>query len=276
MSAKAIRLAYVPSDTQKVSRWKTVRHDLVFLFREHGDRPGLDKPFISQGLQIVERSAQNQSASSTLLLRRTQVTLYTKNRLVQGVGISDADYVVTTTVNGKRVRCPFYVCWKNMLERCYSEKYQYRRPTYIGCKVIEKWHSFMAFREWMRTQDWEDKELDKDLIGDGKLYSPENCVFVLSKLNLFFIDSGASRGDCPIGVCKRKGKFMSYVRFDGKLKHLGMFPSASEAHAAWHKAKLEIANGFLDNESNPRIRYAIECGIEKLQLGTIAVAEGAL
>lgn len=46
---------------------------------------------------------------------------------------------------------------------------------------------------------------------------------------------------------------------------LGLFATPDDALAAWLNAKLEIANGYLASESNPRVRYAIECGIEKLQ-----------
>lgn len=189
-------------------------------------------------------------------------------RLVYGVGINDADYITQPVVNGKQITCSFYRCWKSMLNRCYSASTQYCSPTYEGCNVCDEWlNSFMAFREWMRAQEWEGKQLDKDLIGDGKMYLPDNCLFVSQALNSFFTDSGASRGEHPIGVywVKQSGKYKAQIRVNGKQKNLGFFTSPDEAHAAWYNAKLEIANGFLENESNPRIRYAIECGIAKLQ-----------
>lgn len=193
-----------------------------------------------------------------------------KRRLVYGVGVNDADYAVYPIVNGNRIKCPFHRCWQSMLHRCYSAKAQSSQPTYIGCEVCDEWKYFMAFKSWMETQDWKDKELDKDLIGDGKLYSPDNCVFVSKALNNLFTDCGASRGELPIGVYwakreKRVKKYRAMVAINGKQKNLGRFANPDEAHAAWYNAKLEIANGFLDNESNPRIRYAIECGIAKLQ-----------
>ena len=70
-------------------------------------------------------------------------------KLVYGVGINDADYVVQkyetiVYVNGKRKRrlvwiCPFYQSWKHMLQRCYSNKFKERNPTYEGCSVSEEW-----------------------------------------------------------------------------------------------------------------------------------------
>lgn len=69
-------------------------------------------------------------------------------RLVHGIGINDADYVVQVKetigyVDGKRKRklvwiCPYYQAWKHMLERCYSAKFQKKRPTYSGCSVLEE------------------------------------------------------------------------------------------------------------------------------------------
>lgn len=187
--------------------------------------------------------------------------------LIQGVGVNDADYIVTRKINGKRFFCPFYRCWVGMLMRCYCSKTQSRQPTYIGCQVCDEWKYFMAFKSWMETQDWNDKELDKDLIGNGKLYSPDNCVFVSQALNKLFTDCGNARGDHPIGVYWEKAdkKYRARVAINGKRKNLGLFTNPNDAHAAWYNAKLEIANGYLASESNPRIRYAIECGIAKLQ-----------
>lgn len=189
-----------------------------------------------------------------------------KRKLVQGIGVNDADYAIHHTINGKRIECPFYRCWMSMLSRC-TEKLQSRLPTYAGCKVCDEWRSFMAFRSWMQQQEWEGRELDKDMIGNGKLYSPENCVFVPSVLNRLFIDAGTARGEFPIGVSwdKKSAKFRAFISVDSKYKHLGLFTSADKAHYAWLKAKLDIAQTYLDDEQNPRVRYAIQCGIAKLQ-----------
>jgi len=135
-----------------------------------------------------------------------------KNKLVCGVGINDADYEVQPIINGKRVMCPFYAKWVGMLERCYSEKFQNKWPTYIGCYVILDWIYFSNFKYWMQTQPWEGKHLDKDILFPGnKVYGPYTCVFVDQKVNMFLTDSGATRGQYPIGVYyhKESRKFSS-------------------------------------------------------------------
>ena len=94
-------------------------------------------------------------------------------KLVYGVGINDADYSVAKTevighVDGKRKQkrvwgCPYYEVWANMLKRCYSAKCQGKQPTYKGCSVSEEWLRFSNFGRWMEVQDFEGKQLDKDL-----------------------------------------------------------------------------------------------------------------
>lgn len=81
-------------------------------------------------------------------------------KLVHGIGVNDADYVVEIKEklfcekSGKFIRktiwsCPFYVKWKSMLARCYSETMLLKNPSYVGCSVAPEWHYLMAFRAWM-------------------------------------------------------------------------------------------------------------------------------
>ena len=194
-----------------------------------------------------------------------------KTKLVYGVGINDADYVVkkweTFYVNGVRKRklvweCPYYRAWCNMLQRCYSAKYQETHPTYKGCSVSEEWLTFSVFKSWMEVQDWECKQLDKDLIFSGnKVYSKGTCVFVTSVVNLFTTDSGAARGECLLGVNwdKEKGKFKSRCcnPFTKKQEHLGYFTCQEEAHQAWLIRKLELANELAAEQTDERVAKAL-------------------
>lgn len=193
-------------------------------------------------------------------------------RLVYGIGINDADYTVEVkvTISGKGERrrqtvgwaCPFFQRWKHMMQRCYSEAYQRQYPSYVGCSVAVEWHSFMAFRRWMVTQDWLDKELDKDLLaGPSKIYSPTTCLFITSRLNSFLTENTAARGEWPIGVDldKRSGRFRARCRcvVTGKLTHLGCYRAADDAHTAWLDFKLHQARYLASKESDPRIARAL-------------------
>jgi len=178
-------------------------------------------------------------------------------KLVFGFGINDADYAVNPIgFNGKRNSCFFYFTWVRMLQRAYDPKWHARRPTYIGITVCEEWRSFMAFRAWMIEQDWEGKELDKDILVPGnKVYSPETCVFVTSQINSLLTDCAAKRGDWPIGVSlhKRDARFQSHIRENGKLKRLGFFNTPHEAHLAWRKEKVRIVRKAAEECDDPRV-----------------------
>lgn len=183
-------------------------------------------------------------------------------KLVYGVGVNDADYAVQPVVNGRQVMCPFYRAWSNMLERCYSEKYQARQPTYIGCAVYDEWLTFSSFKAWMEKQDWKGKELDKDLLVRGnKVYSPETCVFVDKLTNNFTLDSGATRGEWPIGVYfhNRNGKFQARCRspFSGKWEHVGCFTCPEQGYRAWKRRKHELACQLADSQKDSRVAEAL-------------------
>ncbi len=195
------------------------------------------------------------------------------DKLVYGVGINDLPYRTqvwewVTKDGGKRIRkldflCTYYSSWKDMLKRCYSEKFLESHQTYIGTSVCNEWVYASAFKKWMEQQDWQDKSLDKDIIAPGsKLYSPETCAFVLPATNNFVIASDAIRGEYPIGVSlyKRTGRYIAYCEnpFTRKQEHLGYFSTPEEAHEAWRKRKHELAQIVAATEADPRIVEALK------------------
>ena len=197
-----------------------------------------------------------------------------RNSLIHGIGINDADYVLTKVekVNNKQKLlwiCPFYAAWKKMLERCYSEKLLARYPTYKGCRVCSEWLIFSNFKKWMETQDWKGKSLDKDLLVKGnKVYSPDTCVFVDAGINVFTTDCAKSRGKYLIGVSRHKptNKFLARCSnpFTNKQENLGYFDDELEAHLAWktrkHELACELANTCSDEKLaiSLRNRYLVE------------------
>lgn len=196
-----------------------------------------------------------------------------KPRKVYGVGINDANYAVGPRgPDGKQAWCPYYDTWKGMLERAYSPKLHARRPTYIGVTVCEEWHSFMAFRAWMETQDWQGKHLDKDIIAPGnKVYSPDTCVFVSPALNTLLLDCGAARGENPIGVNwdKRDKKYYSRIKIAGREKYLGRFTCPHEAHMAWRKAKVRVIRDAAREQDDPRIYAGLMRHAARIERGEL-------
>lgn len=187
-------------------------------------------------------------------------------KLICGMGINDADYDVykTERINGKLViiyRCPYYTRWSSMIERCYSDPYLIKHPTYRGVNVCDEWLSFMTFKSWMEKQDWEGKHLDKDLLGDGKLYSPETCAFILPKTNYLLKDNKSQRGEYLLGVTKLKksSKFRACCGdpFGVNKIFIGDYPTELEAHSAWKNRKHEYATSLSDLESDVRVKHKL-------------------
>ncbi len=187
-----------------------------------------------------------------------------KKSLVHGVGINDAEYSIKTIINGKQVSCLFYTRWANMLERCYSKNYQSRYPTYNGCCVCVEWLTFSNFKRWMEKQDWQGKELDKDLLfARNKRYSPETCVFVDVSVNQFLKDRASCRGEFKTGVCYSKSRkcFISSCGnpITKKREFLGHFNTEEDAHLAWKNRKHELACQLAELQADQRVINALKC-----------------
>ena len=110
----------------------------------------------------------------------------------------------------------------------------------------------MAFRDWWLENHVDGWHLDKDIIGNGKEYSKDKCIYVPSWLNCFLINNEARRGDFPLGVsfAQRHKKYASDCRnpLTGSGFRIGYFDSTNEAHEAWVRAKISFAY-----ELRPRI-----------------------
>lgn len=187
---------------------------------------------------------------------------YSRRRLIQGVGINDADYPVTrdSWEGGKRRRewyCPFYMTWKRMLDRvhwrCLST------AAYADTSVCEEWHRFSVFKLWMQSQDWEGKELDKDLLVFGnRCYSATTCCFISRATNAFISGENRQNRCLPVGVSySQDGRFIASITGGGKRRHLGSYSTVKEAFFAWLDAKQQASLTVADHETDPRIKPAV-------------------
>ena len=148
--------------------------------------------------------------------------------------------------NGKHSKC--YEVWVKMLQRCFDEKFQIKRPTYKGCKVCTEWLNFQVFAEWFYNNYYEIEgermHLDKDILIKGnKIYSPNTCVFVPQRINTLFIKRNKVRGEYPIGVSyhKMSKKFIVHCNvYDYKKNkkiNLGYYSTPEEAFNVYKEFK---------------------------------------
>lgn len=177
--------------------------------------------------------------------------------------------------NNKKKDKHFYNTWIGMLERCFSKKHQEKHPTYKGCTVCDEWKLLSNFKKWYDKQHYlEGWHLDKDiLVPNNKIYSPETCRFVPSKINNLLTTCGKSRGKHLIGATwnDRDNTFytissrsLNEIRKDYNLPCVAN--SEIEAHNRWRFLKSKHIVKVLENSDNicSDIKSALLVRAEKL------------
>lgn len=195
-------------------------------------------------------------------------------KIIFGVGVNDADYNITKSIKvaeGKwRIiwTCPYYSKWRGILERCFCPKLKAKRPTYSEVTCCEEWLTFSKFKAWMETQDWQGKELDKDIIGCGKLYSPDTCVFISPIINTCLFINETTRGKYPVGVTKRPSakRYAACIsKSCNKNTSLGTYDCPMQAHRAWQIAKVGVLENLNKTQTDLRVMEALNKVICKLK-----------
>lgn len=186
---------------------------------------------------------------------------------VFGIGVNDADYKTTLYeykyIDGERKqnvkwRCPFYSKWKGMLSRAYSRKTKGRSPTYEGVSVCDEWLTFSKFKSWMEKQDWEGKDLDKDLLVSGnKIYSPDTCIFLGRDVHNFINERVSGKYLHGVSYRKVDRTFEASIFFKGVDLYLGTFKTEDAAHRAWLINKIKYAKILAAEQSDSRIADAL-------------------
>lgn len=147
-------------------------------------------------------------------------------RLVLGKGIND--------VKGSS-RTWQYSLWMNMLKRCYANNPG--DPSYVGCEVSEHFLILSNFIAWVDKlgkplKGW---HLDKDLLGNGRLYSEDTCCFLPLSINMVFKNHNYSSIGLLRGINQQpgSGRFKASRSMYGKVVCLGTFGTQEEAHQAY-------------------------------------------
>ena len=214
-----------------------------FKVLKYNDSRNVEIQFLNTGYEMVARLDNIKSGK-------------VKDRLspsVYGVGVVGTKY----SISEGDVKTKEYVLWCSMLERCYSDTYKKKKPTYEDCEVSENFKSYEYFYEWCNKQigfnndgNGNPFQLDKDLLVKGnKVYSESTCVFLPAEINSLLVKSEASRGEHPIGVSwnKRDKAFVAQVnRNKGQQECLGSFKTELEAFNAYKKAK----ESFVKEQAN--------------------------
>lgn len=155
-----------------------------------------------------------------------------------------------------------YRTWKSMLQRCYSEEYHKKKPTYIGCETCKEWLNFQEYGKWFERNyykiEGEQMCLDKDiLVKHNKIYSPETCIFVPNTINVLFTKSDKTRGESLIGTSPRKnGKYEAQCQIfnpeigKSKKEHLGFYDTQEKAFEVYKQFKENYIKQVADYYKN--------------------------
>ena len=208
-----------------------------FKILKYNDKTNVEMQFLKTGFETVARLDHIKSGEIK--------DPYSPS--VFDVGIVGTKY--PATVNGRITK--EYNRWHSMLERCYSDTFKKKHPTYEGCEVSDNFKSYEYFYEWCQKQIGFNNEgngnpfqLDKDLLIKGnKVYSETTCVFLPQEINKILTKRTTSRGEHLIGVCwsNTNKAFMAQVsKNKGKREHLGFFNTELEAFNTYKQAKEEF------------------------------------
>ena len=138
---------------------------------------------------------------------------------IQGVGFIG---------EGKKAKGKAYSAWTRMFERCYSQKYQKKNPTYIGCTVEPEWHNFRNFEEWFNKTYKHGLCLDKDIkIPGNRVYGPSACILVTQKENNI----------------KAKAKYYVFLSPDGTRHEVYNLAEFSRKHGLDDSSMARVHNG---------------------------------
>lgn len=181
---------------------------------------------------------------------------------------SPLNYEIIHSLSGQR--------WNGIEKRCKIGGHEQRKhPNYIGSQ--NKFRDFQEFVEWSQGevgyQMFEENGnawcLDKDILGNrSKVYSPETCMFIPNRVNVFLTLRTRFRGEYPLGVTwkVKNNKFESQITYNGN-NYLGLFSDPMEAHRAWQLAKIragcELAQQYKD--SHPKLYRGLNAWCDMVQ-----------
>ena len=113
----------------------------------------------------------------------------------------------------------------------------------VGIQGVE----YMVHRlAWFyMTGEWPPYEVDHiDLDGTNNRWSNLRLASPSQNQRNRHLQRNNTSGYKGVHKCKRTGKFMAYIKLQGKRRNLGMFGTAEEAHGAYVRAANDLHQEF--------------------------------
>lgn len=182
---------------------------------------------------------------------------------VLGVGyMGDGRFTSSLKNSGEDAPAEILSYWQRMISRCFNPKEILKNTgrRYIHTGVHKDWFNFQNFAEWaIREPNYNMKfDLDKDLLGEGLEYSPDNCCFLPTEVNVFLAENWTKdTHNLPIGVqylkARTSGSKVGYVsrcHTEKGREYLGYFDDPMDAYRAYKAKKEEFAKTLAEKYKN--------------------------
>lgn len=165
----------------------------------------------------------------------------------QGYG----NYNTRTKVGkGEFIKNKYYQTWENMLARCYYQKTsRYSAYGGKGVEVCDEWLNLQNFAKWYEDNYREGYHLDKDIMGDGSIYSPQVCRFVPQAINNLLVSKCNTDRDLPEGVWRvyDSNKYTSAVSSGGYItEQHTIFDTIEEALCFYREEKTRVVRSYAE------------------------------
>ncbi|MBS5848469.1 MAG: hypothetical protein KID08_22475 [Pseudomonas putida] len=117
----------------------------------------------------------------------------------------------------------------------------------------------------MESQDWQGKDVDKDLLVKGnKVYGPDTCCLISRSINCLVREIAKNtkkEHSLPPGVDfdpkLQKYRSRAHCVITGKRNHFGYFATPAEAHLVWLRFKRDQAEILAQEQADQRVANAL-------------------
>lgn len=162
--------------------------------------------------------------------------------MILNFGISDIK-------NASKLHKHAYDKWHSMIERCYSSYVIKIRPSYINTYICDEWRFFSNFLDFYNKNYRDGFHLDKDILGDGTLYSPNTCCWVPVYINTLMNACNTRRGKYKQGVSYhiRYNRYDAIIHEYNKQIFIGCYATEDDAYNAYKHEKLRYVNEVISS-----------------------------
>jgi hypothetical protein len=104
-----------------------------------------------------------------------------RSNVTKSCGCLSVETTIQTHTTHGLSKHPLMSIWSGMVQRCTNKNsLSYSNYGGRGVKICKLWrNNFIEFYKWAIANGWKrGLELDKDIKGNGLLYSPKNCCFI--------------------------------------------------------------------------------------------------